>query len=60
MVKHRGLILLIVLFALLAVLGFVAGFALPFWDYSTTYAPIIGTEASLDHHPAGSMLRELA
>ena len=40
--KHRGLFLLVGLFVVLAVAGFAAGFALPFWNYSHTYAPVIG------------------
>jgi hypothetical protein len=42
MPEKKWVITWIAIGVLLAVLGFVAGFLLPFWNYSTTYAPIIG------------------
>jgi hypothetical protein len=41
--RHRMLFALIALGLLLLAAGLVAGFFLPFWDYSTTYAPVIAT-----------------
>ncbi len=40
---HRMLFALIALGIVLLAAGLIAGFFLPFWDYSKTYAPIIGT-----------------
>ncbi len=43
--KHRMLFALIALGIVLLAAGLIAGFFLPFWDYSKTYAPIMGTPA---------------
>ncbi len=39
--RKTAVIVWVAIGVLLALLGFVAGFFLPFWNYSTTYAPII-------------------
>lgn len=43
--RYRNVIALIALGIVLLATGLIAGFFLPFWNYSTTYAPIIGTAA---------------
>ncbi len=43
--RHRMLFALIALGLVLLAAGLIAGFFLPFWDYSKTYAPILGTPA---------------
>ena len=58
--KHRGLFLLVGLFVVLAVAGFAAGFALPFWDYSHTYAPVIGAGAASAGPTSGTGRRRSA
>ncbi len=43
--KHWMLFALVALGIVLLAAGLIAGFFLPFWDYSKTYAPIIATPA---------------
>ena len=42
--RNAGVIIWVVVGVLLAALAFAAAFFLPFWDYSTTYAPIMPTQ----------------
>ncbi|MGE5601971.1 MAG: hypothetical protein ACM30E_02910 [Nitrososphaerales archaeon] len=43
--KYRTLLALIAFGLVVLAAGLFAGFFLPSWDYSTTYAPIIGAPA---------------